>query len=123
MFVLMKKLTEAEEQIMRILWKHKKAFVKEIREEYSDPKPAYNTLSTTIRILEKKGIVSHNTFGKSHQYYPLLTEKEYNKNTINNLITNYFNGSIANLVSFFNKEEKLSEKEIDELKKFINEQE
>ena len=79
----MKELTRAEEQIMKILWKIEKGFVKEIILEMGDPKPAYNTVSTIVRILENKGFVAHEEFGKSHRYYPLITKKDYSEKSLN----------------------------------------
>ena len=74
-----KELTKAEEQVMQILWQLEKAFVKEIIEQMPDPKPAYNTVSTIVRILEKKGFVSYEAFGKTHRYYPLMSKREYTR--------------------------------------------
>lgn len=111
----MKKLTYAEEQVMQILWDKKKAFVKEIIEDIPEPKPAYNTVSTIIRILEKKGVVSHYAFGKTHQYYPLLSRDEFVRSNYKSLKKEYFGNSFKQMVSFFAREENLSAGEIDEL--------
>ena len=117
----MKQLTQAEEEIMQILWQLEKAFVKEIVEKFDEPKPAYNTVSTLIRILEKKGFVGYKAFGKSHQYFPLVKKDEYSKKYINRFVNNYFSGSYEQLVSFFTKQEKMDiadlEKLLDELKR------
>ncbi len=91
--ITMKELTKAEEQIMQILWKMEKGFVKDIIAEMDEPKPAYNTVSTIVRILETKGVVSHEEFGKSHRYYPLVTKKEYTKFKMNDVVENYFGNS------------------------------
>ncbi|MBT8254337.1 MAG: BlaI/MecI/CopY family transcriptional regulator [Flavobacteriaceae bacterium] len=112
----MEKLTNKEEQIMHILWKLEKAFVKDVLAEFSGNKPHYNTLSTIIRNLEDKGYVGYNAFGKTHQYYPLISKEDYRKRFFNNAIDNYFNSSYKNVVSFFAKEEKIS---IDDLKEII----
>jgi len=109
-------LTKAEEQVMQILWKIEKGFVKDIVEKFDEPKPAYNTVSTIIRILEKKGVVSHKAYGKTHQYFPLITKKEYTKKYMNNFIRNYFGNSFKKMVSFFSKQENLSINELEELK-------
>jgi len=114
-------LTKSEEQIMQILWKLEKAFVKEIIEYFDNPKPAYNTVSTIIRILEKKNFVSHNTFGKTHQYYPLIKKDEYKQKSLRKMIDGYFNNSYKSLVSFFSKEEDLSIEEMEEIKKMMEE--
>ena len=114
-------LTNAEEQIMQVLWKIEKGFVKDILEHFNDPKPAYNTISTVVRILEKKGLVSHKAYGNSHQYYPLISKKEYSKNHLSKFASDYFGNSIKDLVSFFSESNKLSIHEIDETIKMLNE--
>jgi predicted transcriptional regulator len=115
----MKDLTKAEEQVMHALWKLEKAFVKDVMEEFPEPKPAYNTISTIIRILEKKEFVSYKAFGKTHQYFPLVSKEEYSKHTADQLVDNYFEGSFKNLVSFFVKDNEMTVKEMDELMKII----
>lgn len=112
---MLKELTKAEDQIMQILWKLEKAFVKDIIEELPKPKPAYNTVSTIIRILETKGFVKHTAFGKTHQYYPVVSKEKYTKFYLNTMLTGYFNGSFQNLVSFFARENSLSIHEIEKL--------
>jgi predicted transcriptional regulator len=112
-------LTKAEEQIMQILWQKEKAFVKEIIEDLRKPKPAYNTVSTIVRILEKKQFVSYRSFGKTHQYYPIVEKKDYKKKTLKKIMDNYFNQSYKNLVSFFSKEEDLSIEEMEEIKQLM----
>lgn len=111
----MKELTKAEEQIMHVLWKREKAFVKEIIEELPSPKPAYNTVSTIIRILETKGFVGHKAYGKTHEYYPLVSKANYTKFYLNTLVKGYFEGSFHNLVSFFARENKLNVYELEKL--------
>jgi BlaI family transcriptional regulator, penicillinase repressor len=111
----MQKLTNKEEEIMQILWKLKKAFVKEVLAEITEEQPHYNTLSTIIRNLEEKGFVSHNAFGNTHQYYPIVTLEDYRKRFMNTAIDNYFNSSYKNMVSFFAKEEKISAEELREI--------
>lgn len=115
----LKELTKAEEQVMHHLWKLEKAFVKDILAEMSEPKPAYNTVSTIIRILEEKGFVSHEAFGKTHRYFPLITKEEYSRFSAGNLISNYFDGSVKELVSFFVRERKLDTDDLDEILKAI----
>lgn len=112
----MPKLTNKEEEIMHILWKLEKAFVKDVLMEIEEEKPHYNTLSTIIRNLEDKGYVSYNAYGKTHQYYPIVTKEAYKKRFMNTAIENYFNSSYKNVVSFFAKEEKIS---VDDLKEII----
>jgi len=113
----MQKLTNKEEEIMQILWKLEKAFVKEVLAEIDSDKPHYNTLSTIIRNLEDKGYVGYTAYGKTHQYYPLVSKEAYRKRFFNTAIDNYFNSSYKNVVSFFAKEEKIS---VEELKEIIN---
>jgi len=117
----MKELTKAEDQVKQILWKIEKGFVKDIIELMPDPKPAYNTVSTIVRILESKGFVDHKAYGKTHEYFPVIAKEKYTKFYLNNLLKGYFNGSFQNLVSFFAKENKLDihemEKLLEELKK------
>ncbi|HSO88405.1 MAG TPA: BlaI/MecI/CopY family transcriptional regulator [Draconibacterium sp.] len=111
----MKELTKAEEQIMQLLWEQEKAFVKDIVEQMPNPKPAYNTVSTIIRILEKKGFIGHNAYGKTHEYFPLIARKDYTKSYMKNFMRNYFSGSFQEMVSFFAKEDKMSLTDLDEL--------
>ena len=117
----LKELTKAEDQVMQILWKLGKGVVKDIMEKMNDPKPAYNTVSTIVRILETKGFVDHKAYGKTHEYFPTISKEKYTKFYLNNLLKGYFNGSFQNLVSFFAKENDMSasdlEKLLDELKK------
>lgn len=108
-------LTKAEEQIMHILWKLENAFVKDIIDELPSPKPAYNTVSTIVRILEKKGFVNYTAFGKTHQYYPIISKKDYTGKFLRGFIKSYFGNSYRQLVSFFAKEENLSVKEMEEI--------
>ena len=100
---------------MQILWQLEKGFVKDIIEHMPDPKPAYNTVSTIVRILESKGFVGHKAYGKTHEYYPLISKERYTKFYLNNVITGYFNGSFENLVSFFARENKLDAKDLEKL--------
>lgn len=111
----MQKLTNKEEEIMQILWKLKKAFVKEVLAEITEDQPHYNTLSTIIRNLEEKGFVGHNAFGNTHQYYPIVQMEDYRKRFMNTAIENYFDSSYKNLVSFFAEEEKISADELREI--------
>ena len=111
----MKELTKAEDQVMQILWKLGKGFVKDIMEEMPDPKPAYNTISTIVRILETKGFIDHKAYGKTHEYFPLISKDKYTKFYLNNLIKGYFNGSFPNLVSFFAKENKMDAADLEKL--------
>jgi BlaI family penicillinase repressor len=111
----MKELTKAEEQIMQELWILEKAFVKEIVDKLPDPKPAYNTVSTIIRILEKKGFVDHYAYGKTHQYFPLVSKTDYTKSYFRNFLNGYFSNSFQEMVSFFAKEDKMSLSQLEEI--------
>lgn len=111
----MQKLTNKEEEIMHILWKLEKAFVKDVLMEIEDDKPHYNTLSTIIRNLEDKGYVGHNAYGNTHQYFPLVSKEDYRKGFMSNAIENYFNNSYKSMISFFAKEEKISAEELREI--------
>ncbi len=116
---IMVKLTNKEEEIMKILWRLKKAFVKEILAEISGDKPHYNTLSTIVRNLQEKGFVDHEAFGNTHRYFPLITKEQYRKKFVSNSIADYFDNSYKNLVSHFAKEEKISVEELREIIKLI----
>ncbi len=118
----MKELTKAEDQIMQVLWKLEKAFVKDIIEELPEPKPAYNTVSTIVRILEKKEFVGHEAFGKTFRYFALISKREYSKFYLKSFVGSYFSSSYKQMVSFFTKEESLSLQEMEEMKKLIEQQ-
>lgn len=111
----MRNLIDREETIMQIMWKLGKAFMKEIIEEIPEPKPPYNTILSTIRKLERDGFIDHRTFGKSNQYYPLVAKEQLQKTLFSHLKNQYFSGSKSSLLSFFMKEEKLSEEEVKEI--------
>ena len=115
----MEKLTNKEEEIMRILWQLKKAFVKDVIAELPSPKPHYNTISTIIRNMEEKGFVKHVSFGNTHQYLPNVSQKKYREKYMHKTIQNYFENSYKNVVSFFAKEEKISVEELKEIIKII----
>jgi len=117
----MKELTKAEEQVMQILWQIKKGFVKDILEKMTDPKPAYNTVSTIVRILEKKGFVGYKAYGKTHEYYPLVAKSEYSHYYLKTFMKNYFGGSFKNLVSFFAKENDMDIHEFEQMMKYVEE--
>lgn len=115
----MKELTRAEEQIMQILWDLEKGFVKDIIQKMPDPKPAYNTVSTIVRILEQKGFVDHNAYGKTHEYFPLVSRQDYTRSFMKNFVSSYFKGSFREMVSFFAKSDNLTVAEIDRLMKEV----
>ena len=115
-----KELTKAEEQVMQLLWQLEEAIVKDIIALMPDPKPAYNTVSTVVRVLEGKGFIDHKAYGNSHVYYPLISEAQYKKFTFDKMMSNYFSNSYESLVSFIADEKKLGVKELDELTKLID---
>jgi len=115
-----KELTKAEEQIMQILWQLKEAIVKDIIEQFPEPKPAYNTVSTVVRVLEGKGFIDHKAYGNSHVYYPIISDDEYKKFTFDKMMKNYFSNSYQSLVSFIVDEKKLGVQELDELTSLID---
>ncbi|MGS2763875.1 BlaI/MecI/CopY family transcriptional regulator [Sinomicrobium sp. M5D2P9] len=119
----MKQLTKAEEEVMQILWELERANVAAVIEQYEGPKPAYNTVSTIVRILESKGFVGHEKEGKGYLYFPLLKKSEYSNQTINKLVNNYFQGSFKSMVSFFMKKNDISMEELEEILKEVNDKE
>lgn len=114
----MTRLTSAEESVMQIIWKLEKAFVKEIIAEMEEPRPPYNTISSVVRVLEKKGFVDYEAFGKTHQYFPIITKNAYRRKIFKNFMTDYFDNSHKKLVQFFASEEDL---DVNELKSMLSE--
>ena len=110
-------LTKAEEQIMQVIWKLGKAFLKEIIDALPEPKPHSNTVATIIKILTEKDFVGVKVFGRMHQYYPLISKEAYSKNTMKSLVKGYFEGSFTNAVSFMVKENNLSVEDLELLLK------
>lgn len=117
-----KELTKAEEQIMQVLWMMEEAFVKDIIEYLPEPKPAYNTVSTIVRILEQKGFVDHKAYGKSHQYFPIVSKKDYTGFYMKAMVKNYFGNSFKNMLSFFAKEDNMDIQELDEIMKAVKDE-
>lgn len=117
----MNKLTKPEEQIMHYIWKLKKAFLKDIVEQFPDPKPAYTTISTVVRVLVKKKFINYNTFGKTREYYPIVSKKKYFSEFMNDIIFSFFNGSSGKFASYFTKNEDLNLSELEEIKELIEE--
>ena len=118
----MRELTKAEEQVMQVLWEIDKGFVKDILEKFKEPRPAYNTVSTIVRILQEKGFVSHKAYGRTHEYFPIVSRDEYKKSHMSNFVKNYFSNSYENMVSFFTSEKKISVEEMEELMKLMGEE-
>lgn len=115
----MKELTKAEEQVMKILWEIDRGFVKDVLGKMPEPKPAYNTVSTIIRILEKKGFVGYKAYGKTHEYFPIIDKTSYSNFYLKNFIGGYFGGSFQKLVSFFAKENDMDVKDFESLVKHV----
>lgn len=112
-------LTRAELEIMQILWSLGRGFVNDVLSVMPEPKPAYNTVSTIIRILEKKGFVAHNSYGKSHEYYPLVDKDSYTGCFMNSVLNNFFDGSASRMVSFLSSNKSISLEEADEIMKML----
>jgi len=113
-----RELTRAEEQIMQYVWKIEQGFLKDILDQFPEPKPAYTTVSTVIRVLVKKGFLGYNSFGKINQYYPLVSKQLYFKNRVKPIISNYLKGSPSNIVSYFSNAD-LSLTELEEFRKLV----
>ncbi len=118
----MKELTKAEEQLMQVLWKLEKAYLKDIVEEYDEPKPAYTTISTVVNVLVKKGVIGFNTHGKSREYYPLLAKEAYTRQSVNGLINTFFDNSTQKFASFFASQNELTVEELQQIRKMIDDQ-
>ena len=114
-------LSNAEEQLMQILWKLEKAFMKDLIEAYPEPKPATTTIATLLRRMQDKGFVDYVQYGRSREYFPLVKKNSYFSKQVNGMIKNFFNDSAAQFASFFTQETDLSQKELEELKKLIDE--
>jgi predicted transcriptional regulator len=115
-------LTRAEEEVMQILWEIEKGMVHDVLEKFPEPKPAYNTVSTIIRILEQKGYAGHKAYGRTHEYFPVISKTAYTKSSFKGFMTNYFGNSYQSLASFFASEGKLSIRELEEIQKTIDEE-
>ena len=117
----MEELTKTEERVMQVLWNLKKAFVKDIIEAMpDDPKPPYNTISSVVRLLEKKGYVAYKAYGKTYEYFPAISKAEYRKASFKKMFTGYFDNSVESLLSFMVKEQKLGEDDITKIRELID---
>ena len=119
--IVMRELTKAEEQVMQVIWNVGQGFANEIMAAYPEPKPAYNTVLTLIKILEKKGFVKHETFCRAHRYSPAVSREEYSHRYLGSVVERYFNNSYLDLVSAFAKKENFSVEELEEMRKTIDE--
>ena len=115
-------LTRAEEEVMQILWKIEKGMVHDVLDRFPEPKPAYNTVSTIVRILEQKGFVGHKAYGRTHEYFPVVSKASYTKSSFRGFMNNYFGNSYKSLASFFATQEDLTIHELEEIQKTINEE-
>ncbi len=113
-------LTRAELEIMQILWNREVGFVNDILEDMPHPKPAYNTVSTIVRILEKKGFVGHRSYGKSHEYYPIIDRDAYTGGFMSSVLNNFFGGSASRMMSFLSSNNSISVEEVDEILNLLN---
>lgn len=114
-------LTRAELEIMQVLWVKGAVVVHDILDQMDDPKPAYNTISTIVRILEKKGFVSHKAYGKTHEYYPLISKDDYARRYMDTVLNNFFGGSVSRMVSFFSENKAISMEETDAILEMLRE--
>ena len=108
-------LTRAELELMQVIWKKEKVLVHDILDDLPEPKPAYNTVSTLVRVLEKKGFVGHKAYGKTYEYFPLVSKEDYTSRYMTGVLNNFFDGSLSRLVSFFSSNKSISVEETDEI--------
>ncbi len=112
-------LTRGEEEVMHILWSIGSGVVNDIIARMEEPKPKYTTVATFVKILENKGFVRHEAMGKSHRYFPLVSKEDYAGNKMRSMLSNYFDGSLSQMVSFFSQKENISVKEMDEILEIV----
>lgn len=115
----MQKLAKREEQIMQVFWTLERAYIKEVIPEMPEPKPHYNSVATMVKILEEKGFLGHETVGNIYQYFPLITKEEYQKHSMKDIVSQYFDNSYPKMLAYFAKEEKLSEQELNDILNII----
>ena len=118
----MQKLTKAEEDVMHLLWEAERGTVSDLLNKCPEPKPPHSTLSSVIRILEKKGFVDHKAYGKTHEYFPLISKEEYGRRSLGDVLRNYFGGSVSRLVSHLAEEENLNQEDLTKLIQIIEKQ-
>lgn len=117
---LMQKLTKAEEDVMHLVWEIGRGTVSDLLDRFEGEKPPHSTISSVVRILEKKGFVGHKAYGKTHEYFPLIAKEDYGRRSLGDVLRNYFDGSVSRLVSHLAEEENLSKKEMEELLKILD---
>ncbi len=116
----MQKLTKAEEEVMHLLWEIGRGTVSDLLERCAEPKPPHSTISSVVRILEKKGFVDHKAYGKTHEYFPIVTKEAYGSRSLGDVLRNYFDGSVSRLVSHLAEEEKLSAEKLEALRRLLD---
>lgn len=116
----MQKLTKAEEDVMRLVWEIGRGTVSDLLEKFEGEKPPHSTVSSVVRILEKKGFVGHKAYGKTHEYFPLVAKEDYGRRSLGDVLRNYFDGSVSRLVSHLAEEEKLSKGELEKLMRLLD---
>ena len=116
----MQKLTKAEEDVMQLLWDAERGTVSDLLDRCPEPKPPHSTVSSVVRILEKKGFVDHKAYGKTHEYFPIISKEDYGRSSLGDVLRNYFDGSAMRLVSHFAQEEKLNKEELEELMRLLD---
>ena len=119
-FEIMQKLTKTEEEVMHHLWEVERGTVSDLLERFPEPRPPHSTISSVVRILEKKGFVGHKAYGKTYEYFPLIDREAYGRSSLGDLLQNYFGGSVSRLVSHLATSEKLNKQELDELVKLLD---
>ncbi len=118
---MIQKLTKAEEEVMQLVWEIGRGTVSDLLERFPEPKPPHSTISSVVRILEKKGYVGHKAYGKTHEYFPLIEKTEYGKRSLVDVLRNYFDGSVSRLVSHLVEDKKLSAGDVAEILKKLDE--
>lgn len=118
----MQELTKAEEQVMQSLWGINKGFLKDIVEQFPEPRPAYTTISTVIRVLVRKGFIAYNSYSKINEYYPLISKSEYAQNRLKGAVQNYFDGSVTRFASFFTDNNEVDLRELEEIQSLIQQE-
>jgi len=116
----MQKLTKAEEEVMHLLWEVGRGTVSDLLDQCAEPKPPHSTISSVVRILEKKGFVDHKAYGKTHEYFPIVTKEAYGSRSLGDVLRNYFDGSVSRLVSHLAEEEKLSAEKLEALRRLLD---
>lgn len=118
----MKELTKAEEKVMRILWQRERSIIRDLLNDFDEPKPSYTTVATVVRVLEKKGFVKHKAYGTTYEYFPIISQEAYSDYAASNVLNKYFGGSLRQLVSFFAERKNVDIDELNEIMQEIEKQ-